>query len=154
MRYSAITMILLGCVSASAHGGVFTDDLSRCLVAKTSDADRTTLMRWMFAAMSMSPAISDLAQVNQAKLDLINKKAADLYSRLLLVDCRHETVAALRNEGVQSLGEAGQVLGATAARGLMNSPEGRAELSKFGDLADKTQWKALGDEAGIKMEDK
>ena len=96
MRYSAITMILLGCVSASAHGGVFTDDLSRCLVAKTSDADRTTLMRWMFAAMSMSPAISDLAQVNQAKLDLINKKAADLYSRLLLVDCRHETVAALR----------------------------------------------------------
>ena len=154
MRYRALLIILLSCFSASAQAGVFTDDLSRCLVAKTSEADRTILMRWFFAAMSMSPAIADLAQINQAKLDLINKNAADLYSRLLLVDCRRETVAALKNEGVESLGEAGQVLGATAARGLMNTPEGRAELSKFGDLADKTKWKALADEAGVKLEDK
>lgn len=154
MRYRALSLIFLSCASASAQAGVFTDDLARCLVGKTSESDRTILMRWMFAAMSMSPAIADLAQVNQAKLDVINKKAADLYSRLLLVDCRKETVAALKNEGAQSLGEAGQVLGATAARGLMNSPEGRAELTKFGDLADKAKWKALGEEAGVKLEDK
>jgi hypothetical protein len=154
MRYRAVLIGLLSCLSAGAQAGVFTDDLSRCLVAKTSEADRTILMRWFFAAMSMSPSIADLAQINQAKLDLINKDAADLYSRLLLVDCRRETVAALKNEGVESLGEAGQVLGATAARGLMNTPGARAELSKFGDLEDKAKWKALAEEAGVKLEDK
>lgn len=154
MRYKIFAIVLMSGIASNAHAGIFTDDLSRCFVSKTSDTDRTALMRWMFSAMATDPALADLSQVNQAKRDLINKTAADLYSRLIFVDCRREAIAALKNEGAHALGEAGQVLGSTAARGLLNSPQGQAELSRFGDLTDKAKWKALGAEAGIKVDDK
>lgn len=108
-----LAIILLSSAAPPAHVGICTDDFSGCFVSKTSDSDRTVLMRWM-----------DLLQINQARRDLINKTAADLYSRLIFVDCRREAIAALRNEGEHALGEAGKVFGSTAARGLLNSPRG------------------------------
>jgi hypothetical protein len=154
MRFKVLSTIALLGFAGPVQAGVFSDDMSRCLVAKTSDADRIALMRMFFAAMAKDPALADLAQVPQAKLDSINKSASDLYERLIFVDCRPQAVAALKNEGPSAFNQAFEVLGGAAARGLLSSPASQAELDRFAALSDKAKWQALGKEAGVNLEDK
>lgn len=154
MRLTPFIVLGLFSVAAPASAGVFTDDLSRCIVEKSSDADKVQLGRWMFAAMSRDPSLTKMANITQQERDTLNKATANLFSRLLLVDCRTQTVAALKNEGTDAFGQAGRALGGAAARKLMSSPEGEAELSKLGDYVDKKAWQALAKEAGIKVDDK
>src|SRR6476659_3954083 len=102
MRYFIIPAFLLGLTSANASAGVFTDDLSRCTIQKTSDADKTDLMRWMFASATRDPALASMTTLTQAQRDEINKTMAGIYNRLILVDCRAEAIAAIKNEGFQA----------------------------------------------------
>jgi hypothetical protein len=154
MRFVVISAALFCALSSSAEAGVFTDDLGRCMVEKSTDADKTQLARWMFAAMSKDPSLSKMANITQADRDKLNKGAADLFSRLMLLDCRLQAVAAVKNEGTSAFGQAGQVLGAAAAHKLMSSPEGEAELGKLDDYIDKKAWEAFGKEAGVTIKDK
>jgi hypothetical protein len=139
--------------AAPANAGVFTDDLSRCVVQKTTDADRTLLVKWMFAAVTKNPALSGMASLSPADREKLNAGVANLYDRIILTDCRSQAVAALKNEGVDALGQAGQVLGGAAARQLMGSPEVSAEMGKMDSGIDKQRWKALADEAGVAWKD-
>jgi hypothetical protein len=154
MRFVVIFAALICALSSSAEEGVFTDDLGRCMVEKSTDADKTQLARWMFAAMSKDPALAKMANITEADRDKLNKGTADLFSRLMLVDCRPQAIAAAKNEGTSAFGQAGQALGAAAAHKLMSSPEGEAELGKLGDYIDKKAWEAFGKEAGISIKDK
>lgn len=147
------TTIVLACapilLSSQVEAGVFTDDLSRCMVQKATDADKIQLARWMFAAMSKDPSLVDMAKISQQERDRLNKGTADLFGRLVLTECRPQAIAALKNEGGEAFGEAGRVLGQAAAQKLMSSPEGQAELGKLGDYVDEKAWAALAKEAGI-----
>ncbi len=154
MRFAVISAVFLCALSSSAEAGVFTDDLGRCMVEKSTDADKTQLARWMFAAMSKDPSLAKMANITQADRDKLNKGTADLFSRLMLVDCRQQAIAAVKNEGTSAFGQGGQVLGAAAAHKLMSSPEGEAELSKLDDYIDKKAWEAFGKEAGVTIKDK
>jgi hypothetical protein len=153
MRFEACFGLLILACAAPADAGVFTDDLSRCVVQKTTDADRTLLVKWMFAAVTKNPALSGMASLSQADCDKLNAGAAALYDRIILTECRSQTIAALKNEGVESLGQAGQVLGGAAARQLMGSPEVSAEIEKMGSGIEKERWKALAAEAGLPWKD-
>ena len=42
---------LLAFQVAPAWAGVYADDLSRCLVGKSTDADKIVLMKWFFSAL-------------------------------------------------------------------------------------------------------
>lgn len=152
MRFLVLAGLMLCATGSSSEAGVFTDDLSRCIVAKASDGDKIELARWMFAAMSKNPSLSDMTNISQRQRDDLNKKTAELFTRLVVVDCRPQAVAALKNEGPHALGEAGQVLGAAASRQLLSSPEADAELGKMADFGDKSAWEALMKDAGIKTE--
>src|SRR3954467_15964403 len=134
MRFT-FTSLIWGTLllSSSVQAGVFTADLARCMVEKSSDADKTLLARWMFAAMSKDPALINMANIKQQDRDKLNKGTADLFARLMLMDCRPQAVAALKNEGSDAFGEAGRVLGQSAAQKLLSSSEGQAELGKLGD---------------------
>ena len=154
MRFVPVFMVLLTGVISPAHAGVFTDDLSRCMVEKTSDSDKVQLSRWMFAAMSKDPSLSSMINISQADRDKLNKATADLFGRLMLKDCRSQTLAALKNEGPSAIGQAGQVLGSAAAHKLLSSPEADAELDKMAEYGDKEGFVALAKEAGITVPDK
>jgi hypothetical protein len=155
MRFVILAITVAATVTSSAaEAGVLTDDLARCMVEKSSDADKTQLARWMFAAMSKDPSLANMANITQVDRDRLNKGTADLFSRLMLVDCRKQAVAALKNEGTDAFGEAGKVLGAAAAQKLMSSPEGQGELGKLSDYMDEKAWTALANEAGVTLKDK
>ena len=155
MRFLTLAGVMFSAAaSTSASAGVFTDDLSRCVIQKTTDSDKTQLVRWMFGAMTRNPDLASLANISQAQRDKINKGMADIYNRLILVDCRSEAIAAIKNEGIHSLFDSGQALGGAAANKMMSGPGNEAELGKWTDYMDKSGWTALAKEAGVDVKEK
>ena len=149
---ACVSLFLLS-FAAPATAGVFTDDLSRCIVGKATDADKAVLVKWMFAAISKNPSLSGLSSLSEKERDVLNSNAGRLYERLILTDCRSEAVAAVKNEGLDSIGAAGEVLGSAAARQMMSSPEVDKELEKMGAGVSEEKWKAFAAEAGITVKD-
>ncbi len=122
--------------SSHSYAGLFTDDLSRCLVSSTSAADKISLVKWMFTAAALHPAVSSIASVSKEQLDEANKKTAQLFEKLLTKSCREQTIKAVKNEGTAAIQSGFQVLGQVAARELFTSPEvaaGMAGLEKHFD---------------------
>lgn len=113
-----------------AQAGVFTDDLTKCLVAKASEADRTVLVQWIFSTMAVNPAVAGMASLTPAQREGYGRKGGDVIARLVASDCRTETVNALKNEGGAALQVNFRVLGGIAMAGLMDHPSVWAEMAK------------------------
>ena len=139
--------------AAPASAGVFTDDLSRCLVEKATDADKQVLKQWMFSAFSADPSLSPLASISASKRQQITTDAGKVYNKLLLADCRKEAVAALKNEGQHALGPSFGVLGRSVANSIFNSPAAEAEIGRLGEAFDESEFKKLFSEAGTPLKD-
>ncbi|MFZ5748895.1 MAG: hypothetical protein ACOY45_14720 [Pseudomonadota bacterium] len=120
---------MIAAVPAAAQQA--SDPLTRCLVSKTSPDDRKAMIRWVFGAMSASPAITDLTTTTQSQRDALAKQAGALYTRLLTQDCRAETLAILRSRGVDGLKASFGVLGEVAMNDLMTAPAVATELGKL-----------------------
>src|SRR4029078_10276551 len=95
---------------------------SKCLVRAARTDDRVLLLQWMFAALSLHPAVQPMVSVKSDQRDVSTKKAGVIFSRLLKENCRQESVAALKNEGNSAIGVAFGVLGQVASRDLMSNP--------------------------------
>lgn len=127
--FAALSASLAAAPAASA--GVYADDLAKCLVKSASDADKLDLMRWTFAAISLHPDLKTYSNFTDEQRSQITAKAGALMQRLMTVDCRAETIAALKFEGPSAVGPAFNMLGQVGARGLMTDPavtKGLAEL--------------------------
>jgi hypothetical protein len=145
-----IAMMLLGLCTVSARAGVYTDDLSKCLVKSTNTNDRVVLVRWMFAMLSLHPAVRSFVSVPDAQRDTATKTAAELFARLLTADCRKETVNALKYEGVAAIGASFQVLGQVASRDLMTDANVAKGMKQLGTELDGNQkLKDLLKDAGV-----
>ena len=122
--------------SSSSVAGVYTDDLSKCLVSATTKEDRIALVRWMFAAASAHPAVKSISAVTPEQLDETNKNIGELFMRLTTESCREQTKNALSYEGILAIQGGFQVLGEVAGQEMFASPEvasGMAGLEKYID---------------------
>ncbi len=146
---AALLLVALASVGTPAVAGVYTDDMSKCLVKSTNADDKATLMLWVFSALSSHPAVQKYAKMTEDDRLSFARKASELMQRLLTVDCRAETVAALKYEGPSSLEASFNVLGQVAMRGLMSDPSVAGELAELNTYLDKTKWNALMKEAGL-----
>lgn len=146
---SAGVLIAAAMAATSASAGVYTDDLAKCLVKSSTEQDRVTLMRWFFVAMSSNPNVEPLTQITPDQRAASTKDGATLVERLVLDDCRPETLDALKYEGASTLEASFRVLGEVAARSLMTDPATAAEMQRVADYLDKGRWESLGVEAGI-----
>lgn len=117
----ALLLGLLG--SQAALAGPHGDDLSRCLVESTNQADRQVLAKWGFSAASQHPAVRSVVTVSEKELDDSNKYMAELLTRLLTQSCRSEAQKALQYEGPVTLQTSFQALGQVAGRELFSSPQ-------------------------------
>ena len=133
-------------VAGRAEAGIFTDDLSRCLVQAAGPADRSALMRWLFGAYAASDAAKDFATITAAQHTALNREGATLFRRLLLKDCRVQASAALKNEGPISIQQSFEILGQIAGRGIMSDPKVAAQMNEFIEMAGPADIAALGGE--------
>ena len=152
MRRFAVTASLalaLWAPAVFAQAGVYTDDLSKCLVRSSSTDDQVALASWVFAAMSLHPSVSAYVSMSDARRDTINRQAGKLMMRLITVDCRKETTTALKYEGAATMEAAFGVLGQVAMRDLMTDPKVGQDMASLGKYLDPAALTALAKEAGI-----
>jgi len=127
----------------TAFAGPYADELGRCLVESTSQRDRVDLVRWMFSAASLHPAVEPISSVTEEQLEAASKSTADLFMRLLLESCRPETENALEFEGLSTIEAAFAVLGQVAGREMFSSPEVAAGLAVLEKYVDSEKLEAL-----------
>lgn len=141
--------ILIGIlfVPTASSGGVYGDDLSKCLVSSTTVADRNFLVKWMFAAMSQHPEVRSMSVVTPEQGEKLSEGTARLFERLLLQSCRAQARAAVQFEGGGTIQAAFSVLGQVAARGLFSDPGVSAFSSKLETYVDQ---KKLNEALGLK----
>lgn len=133
----------------SANAGMYSDDLSRCLVKSASVEDKTDLVAWIFVAISHNPAVQQYVTLSASKRAEIDRTFTTLVVRLLSMDCRSEALDALKYEGPSVIESSFSILGQVAARELMNNPQVAAAMETIGNDVDTSGLDALLREAGI-----
>lgn len=151
MRNTAWVMaaLMTAALPGTVQAGIYSDDLAKCLVSHSTDAEKTAMMQWMFAAMSAHPAVAALTKVTPGQRSDFNRRFATIVQELVTVRCRTETVAALKNEGPPAFQTSFGVLGQVAMRGLMNDAAVVAQLSQLETFADERMMSDVYKEAGI-----
>jgi len=144
---TAAGALLLSPVAATA--GEATDKLGQCMVENSSPRDQAALMRWMFSALALNPALKSMASLSAEQRDDATKAAASLFNRLMLQDCRKEAVSAMRADGSKAIEGAFSVLGERAAEQLLSDGAASTELQKLGNFLDEAKWGELAKEGGV-----
>lgn len=119
------------CSPVTASADIHSDDLSRCLLNATTSDDKLALMRWLFVQMAYHPVVSDIAKTTPAEIEKIDTRMARLFERLIAVDCRSQSIEAVKYGGNDPLGPSFEVLGKVAMTELMNDDKVNAGLSGF-----------------------
>lgn len=135
-RLLATVVAITSLLPAASLAGPYADQLGRCLVESTSQRDRVDLVRWMFSAAALHPAVKPISSVTEEQLEDASKTTAKLFMQLLTETCRAETKDALQYEGASTIETAFSVLGQVAGREMFSSPEvaqGLALLEKYVD---------------------
>lgn len=114
--------------------------LAVCLKSHTTKADRTVLVRWIFAGIARSDMVKDLSQVSDAQRTEAMRSAGGVISRLLTTDCRSEALAAMKSGGPNGTQAAFGQLGETAMMDLMADP---AVLGTFAGIVQYVDMGAL-----------
>jgi len=149
-RVAAGAFVGLAVMAASpATASVFSDDLSRCLVSKTSEADKTMLVRWVFASIAAADGVKDMVKVSDADRTALNQQAADLFVRLITKDCRTTAIASIKNDGGDAFKNSFAVLGQIAMRGLINDPKVNERMDQIDKYFDKKALEDFGRDAGL-----
>jgi hypothetical protein len=110
--------------------------MAKCLVRSTTSEDKTALVQWMFAMMSLHPAVRTMATVSGEQRTAVSQRVADIFQELLTKSCVNETKDAVKYEGEVTIVSSFSMLGQVAARELFQDPNvaaGLAELSKAFD---------------------
>lgn len=142
-HWTIVAALLL--FSSAASAGPYSDDLSRCLVDSSTTADKIGLVKWVFTAISLHPAVKSIGSVTQEEFDAASQEAAATITRMMTKTCREQTANALRYEGEAAISESFGVFGSVAARELFSNPAvaaGIGGLKKYLDAAELK--KALG----------
>lgn len=130
-------------LAAPGFTGVYTDDLSRCLVEKSSSDDKSLLVKWIFVAMAQHPSVSSMTKITADDVESNNKAAGGLFMKLLTDTCVEESKKALKFEGQVALQQAFQVLGQVAGRDLMSAPEVATMMAGLSKHVDEKKLEAL-----------
>lgn len=134
-----VAMSLTGPVEA----GVYADDMSRCLVEKTTKEDRIALVRWMFSAAASHPAVATISRITPEQMEASNKAIGGLFMKLMTETCREQTTKALKYEGPATIQLSFQVLGQVAGAELFASPDVVKAMSGLEKYADGKKLEAL-----------
>lgn len=140
LRASALCLLAAG---SPASAGVYGDDLSRCLVEKTTTADKTLLVQWIFVAMAQHPSVSTMTRITPEDIERNNKQAAELLTRLLTETCVEQAKKAIKYEGGVAIQTSFQVFGQSAARELFADPNVTKVMTGLEQFVDTKKIEAL-----------
>ena len=146
MRH-AKTPVLVGALmlglTPGAWAGPYGDSLSKCLVESTTAAQKTKLVRWMFAMMALHPDVQTASAITPEQRTAMSKDTGELFQRLLTATCIKQAREAIRYEGPATMQVSFGLLGQVAARELFTHPKVAEGLSEFTKYTDQNKLKEL-----------
>ena len=119
---------VLGAAQIAAAGPTV-DQLSDCLVKSTTATDKTAVLQWTFAALSMHPDLKQFSQVTDAQKTELDKNFAQVLQRILVEQCSAQTKAVIQAEGLQAVGNSFQELGSITGEEIIKNPEVKQQLN-------------------------
>ena len=124
------TLLILGLLTLSplTIAEKYTDELSECLLGATSEEDKLSLVKWMFTAIALLPAVEEIPEVSLSAREQANREMADLIIKLRSRACFTET---RQNEGSIALQTSFAVLGQVAATNLFSDQSIAAGLASL-----------------------
>ncbi|MDC0661178.1 hypothetical protein [Marinobacter sp. SS21] len=118
---STALALLLG-TSLPTSAGLYSDDLSRCLVDSASQRDKDVLVKWMFTSISLHPVVAGMSNLSDADHDASNRDAANMFVRLMSEDCLEEARKAVKYEGPLAIQQGFELFGQVAGQELFAHP--------------------------------
>ena len=124
------TLLIIGLLTLSplTIAEKYTDELSECLLGATSEEDKLSLVKWMFTAIALLPAVEEIPEVSLSAREQANREMADLIIKLRSRACFAET---RQNEGSIALQTSFAVLGQVAATNLFSDQSVAAGLASL-----------------------
>ena len=138
-RIPALVCVAAMTFTTPSFAGLYTDDLSRCIVDTTSAEDKTNLMKWIFVAMAQHPSVAPYSAAKPADVTALNEIIGKLFMHLLTETCQQKARDAIRIEGVGAIQAAFQVLGQVAASGLFSDPAVVKTMSDLNHYVDQAK---------------
>ncbi len=123
------TFIFLFC--SAAFAGPYADELKQCFVKSSSSKDNITLIKWMAKAMVAHPALADFPTIKSTDKSSIDKEFAAYVQKILVEDCKNQTIATFENEGMGALQGSLELLAQFVLKELMSQKEVASEISAF-----------------------
>lgn len=123
-------------ITNTAYSGIYSDDLSRCLVEKSTSEDQTTLTKWMFTALSLHPAVSSMSGVTESDRENSIKDMAKMFMDLMTVKCKEQATKAIKYEGALAIQQGFRVFGQVAGQSLFQHPQVAAGISGLDKYVD------------------
>ncbi len=137
MRKLAFSLLLpVVMLAPAAQAGTYGEALGKCMVERSTDADKQQLVEWIFSALAYNPQISQYARVSPEQHAQIDARMAALFGKLLTEYCRDEASKAIRYEGSEAFGDAFELLGKVAGQQMFESPEVNEGVKNFVGLVD------------------
>jgi hypothetical protein len=140
---SFVVMASLYLLPTVAGAGIYAGELSKCLVASTTDADRNNLVKWMFAAIAEHPEVKSMSKVSPEQSEALSAGTARLFERLLTKSCLKESKEAVKYEGSGAIQVGFKVLGEVAAGGLFADPAAATYTASLDSYIDRDKLNEL-----------
>ena len=146
MSRSALAIaFVLSAAAAPAVAGVYTDDMSRCLVESTSAEEKIKLVRWITVGMLQHPAVSELGKATPEDIEKSNASVGALFMRLLTEVCKEKSAKAIKYEGPAAIQVSFTVLSQVAAAELFSEPKVQAVMAGLEKHVDSKKIEALAE---------
>lgn len=139
----SLTILVTLTISINTYAGVYTNELSKCLIDSTSTRDKMVLVKWIFSALSIHPVIKPMTSISKIQSEKINKNLANLFTRLFTESCDTEIKKALKYDGEVAIQESFELLGKIAVQELFSNSKVEKELSSLIKYFDKKKFKHL-----------
>lgn len=128
-------------VATPSRADPYSDDLAKCLVSSTTQAQKTVVIQWLFATIALHPSVAPMAKISKTERTTLNEETGKLFTQLLTVTCKKQAQQAALFDGPSALESAFSILGRSAMMGLMGDPkvaDGMNGWAKYVD-SDKIQ---------------
>ena len=126
--------------SSFVISGPYQDNLSKCIVEKTTKEEKNLLMKWMFVVISEHPAIPEDYKISNADKALSDIDMANIVMNIFQTHCSTEGKQAMQYEGESSIAESFRLLGEVAMRNFLMNAEVNYAAGRFTDYIDEEEF--------------
>jgi len=141
LKLICVALLIYGVVPP-ALAGIYGDDLTRCLIERSSKSDHEALVQWLVVAILQHPTVAPLGKTTAADIDKANTAVGDLLMRLLTDACLDQTKKAIKYEPT-AIQAAFAVLGQVAAADIFADAHVKTVMSGVKDHIDNKKLEAL-----------